>query len=139
MKTLLRKIYAPVAFDIMFALAAVFFATAAIVSIGTGLPAIAPATDPLAKLLSFFGLIAAGVVVSIGSTRLDHKLADDFVYHLLTKSAFIAIFGFIFFAVFWEVLVADTLGGIPGYGMVTVIMLCWSLSWFYSRWRGTGA
>jgi hypothetical protein len=57
----------------------------------------------------------------------------------MTKSAFIAMFAVFFTLALWEVLLADRLGGVSSYAVVGVIVAAWSLSYFYTRLRGTRA
>jgi hypothetical protein len=126
-------------FDFVFGLAGLTGLAGLVISGYHGGPAIPPAPDPLVKGAALVGVVVAGWLLAIQSTRLDQKLADDFVYEMLTKSAFIGMMGFIFIVVLWQVLLAHTLGGLTEYATIGILVDAWSLSYFYTRVRGTGA
>jgi hypothetical protein len=138
MLKIMKKLYSPGIFDALFGVAGALGAVGLILEGGRHYPAISP-TDPMTKGLAGIAVVVASVVLAISTTRLDQKLADDFLYQTLTKSAFIAMFGILFTAVLWQLLLARDLGGLSSFAMVGVLVTAWSLSWFYTRLRGTRA
>ena len=44
---------------------------------------------------------------------------------------------FFFVAAIWEVLFYPSMGSLSFYTMIAVVAAAWSLSWFYTRIRGT--
>src|SRR5690349_14286941 len=137
MRGLLKRMYSPASFDALFAVAGVLAFAGLLRSAGQAYPAITPAAEPLAKGATLCGIVLASAFLAIVATRFDQKHADDFVFHTLTKSAFVAIFIILFTMVIWETLVFDALGGLSTYTIVGVLVAAWSVSWFYTRLRGT--
>ena len=137
MAGLLKKMYQPISFDLLFGAAGTIGAIGLVLEASRSYPAIAAPAEPLTKGAALVGVTVASLALAITTTRLDQKMADDFVFHSLTKSAFIAMFVILFTAVFWQTILADDLGGISSYAMVGVLVVGWSLSWFYTRIRGT--
>ena len=139
MAGLMKKLYSPAAFDALFGVAGALGLAGLVIDAGRAYPAIAPAAEPLAKGGTLAGVLLASAILAIASTRFDQKQADDFVFHTLTKSAFIAMFAFFFTLAFWEVRLNDNLGGLSSYTAIGVLVAAWSVSWFYTRLRGTRA
>jgi hypothetical protein len=137
MAGLLKKMYHPISFDLLFGAAGLLGIAGLVLESGRSHPAIEAAAEPLTKGAALFGVTVASAALAVATTRLDQKMADDFVFHSLTKSAFIAMFVILFTAVFWHTLLARTLGGISSYSLVGVLVVGWALSWFYTRLRGT--
>ena len=137
--TLKKKLYSPVLFDVLFALAGMLGLAGLVLDAGRAYPAIAPAAEPLGKGASLAGVLLAAAVLAIVSTRFDQKHADDFLFQTLTKSAFIGMFTSFFTLAFWEVLFTQQLGGLSSYAMVGILVASWSLGYLYTRLRGTGA
>jgi hypothetical protein len=139
MKSLTRKLYAPALFDVLFAGAGLVSLGGLAASAGHASPAIVAAAEPLAKGATLVGVVCAAVLLAAQTARVDQKLADDFLFHTLTKSAFIGMFGAIFTAALWEAVTDGGLGSLSSYTMLGVAVASWSLSYFYTRLRGTGA
>jgi hypothetical protein len=137
MRTLTKILYSTATFDALFAAVGLVALSGLALSAGHGIPAIEPAASPLAKGAAVVGALVGGAALASQTSRLDQKLADDFLYHTLTKSAFIAIMAFVFAAVLWVVLFQHSLGGLSSSSMVALIVGAWSLSYFYTRVRGT--
>jgi hypothetical protein len=130
--------YSPRAFDVLFALLGIICASLFVQWSGVEIPAIAPAANPLAKGAALTGVAIAGSVLSTLSTKFDQKWADDYVFQTLSKSALMAVIGFIFAAVLYTLLFAENLGRVSSYGMIALLCACWSVSYFIVRLRGTG-
>lgn len=139
MPALLKKIYSPAVFDALFGLLGLVGLAGLMIEAGRAYPAIAAAAEPLVKGGSLVAVLLASAMLSIASTRFDQKQADDFLFHTLTKSAFIAMFTIVFTAVLWKVLLAGNLGGWSSNAMLGVLVAAWSVGWFYTRIRGTRA
>jgi hypothetical protein len=138
MPSLIKRMYSLPLFDGLFVLAGTLGAVGLVMDAGRAYPAIEAAGNPLMKGATLAGVVLASAIVSVISTRFDQKHADDFLYHTLTKSAFIAMFTFFFTLALWEGLFNDTLGGLSSYAAIGALVAAWSLSWFYTRIRGTG-
>jgi hypothetical protein len=134
---LLKKMYQPISFDVLFGVAGTIGTVGLVLEGSRPYPAIAAAAEPLTKGAALVGATIGSALLAIVSTRLDQTMADDFVFHSLTKSAFIGMFVILFTAVFWQTILADNLGGLSSYAMIGVLVVGWSLSWFYTRIRGT--
>lgn len=132
-----KKLYTPAAFDGLFALTGVVAATGLVLDAGRAYPAISAA--PLTKGASLLGVMVAALALAIASTRFDQKMADDFLFHSLTKSAFIAMFVMLFTAVLWDILFSRNVGMYSSNTSVAVMAAAWAMSWFYTRLRGTRA
>jgi hypothetical protein len=137
MSGLLKRMYTPISFDLLFGTAGTIGMVGLVLEGSRPYPAIAAAAEPLTKGAALVGVTIASAVLAIVSTRLDQKMADDFVFHTLTKSAFIGMFVILFTAVFWQTLLADKFGGLSSYSMIGVLVVGWALSYFYTRLRGT--
>lgn len=134
-----KTFYSPLLFDCLFALSGALGVTGIVLDAGRAYPAIAPAAQPLAKGAALVGAIVAAGLVAIVTTRFDQKHADDFLFHTLTKSAFVAMFTLVFALALWQVLFAARLGGVSSYATIGVLVASWSLGYFYTRVRGTGS
>jgi hypothetical protein len=132
-----KRLYSPLLFDCLFAASGVLGVIGVVLDVGRAYPAIAPAAQPLTKGAAVVGATLAAGLVAIVTTRFDQKHADDFVFHTLTKSAFIAIFTVLFALALWQMLFASTLGGVSSYATIGVLVASWSFSYFYTRVRGT--
>ena len=139
MPGLVKRLYSPLLFDCLFALSGALGVTGVVLDANRAYPAIASAAQPLVKGAVLVGAIVAAGLVAIITTRFDQKHADDFLYHTLTKSAFIAIFTLSFALALWQMLFAARLGGVSSYATIGVLVASWSLSYFYTRVRGTGS
>lgn len=134
-----KRLYSPLLFDGVFAVTGALAVVGMVLDVSRAYPAIAPAAQPLIKGAALVGaVVVAGLVATI-TTRFDQKHADDFVYHTLTKSAFIAMFTLLFALTLWQMLFAARMGGVSLYATLCVLMLSWSFSYFYTRVRGTGS
>lgn len=134
-----KRLYSPLLFDCLFALSGVFGVTGVVLDASRAYPAIAPAAQPLAKGLALVGAVVAAGLIAIVTTRFDQKHADDFLFHTLTKSAFIAMFTLFFALALWQTLFAARLGGVSSYATIGVLVASWSFGYFYTRARGTGS
>jgi hypothetical protein len=139
MPGLIKKLYSPPMFDALFALAGSLGVAGLVLDVGRYYPAIEPASQPIVKSGILIAAIIAAALLAVASTRFDQKHADDFLFHTLTKSAFIAMFTVFFTLVLWELLFADGHGGLSSYAIVGILVASWSVSWFYTRLRGTRA
>ena len=139
MPGLVKKLYSPPLFDTLFGVAGALGLVGVVLDAGRAYPAIAAAAEPLAKGGSLAAVLLVSTILAIAATRFDQKQADDFLFHTLTKSAFVAMFIMLFTMVIWETLLADNLGGWSSHAMIGVLVAAWSVSWFYTRLRGTRA
>jgi hypothetical protein len=139
MPALLKKLYSPLLFDTLFGIAGAMGFVGLVLDAGRAYPAIIPAAEPLTKGGTLAAVLLASAIVAIVSTRFDQKHADDFLFHTLTKSAFVGMFTILFTAALWETLLADNLGSLSSYSMVGVLVAAWAVGWFYTRLRGTRA
>ena len=139
MKSILRAMYSPLSFDILFALLAAICATLLVNWSGMDIPPIAPASDPLTKGAALAAVAVVGALLGTASTRFDQAWADDYVFQTLCKSALVGIMGFVFAIVIWSVLVADKLGRISSLSTFALLFATWSVGYFIVRLRGTGA
>jgi hypothetical protein len=110
-----------------------------VLDVGRPYPAIEAAAEPLAKGGTLIGAILVSAILAAVSARIDQKHADDFLFHTLTKSALIAMLTSFLALAFWEMLFVDRLGGVSSHAMIGVLVASFSLSYFYTRLRGTGA
>lgn len=134
-----KRLYSPLLFDGVFAVTGALAVAGMVLDVSRAYPAIAPAAQPLIKGVALVGaVVLAGLVATI-TTRFDQKHADDFVYHTLTKSAFIAMFTLLFALTLWQMLFAARMGGVSLYTTLCMLMVSWSFSYFYTRVRGTGS
>jgi hypothetical protein len=132
-----KRLYSPLLFDCLFAASGALGAIGIVVDVSRAYPAIAPAAQPLTKGAAVIGATIVAGLVAIVTTRFDQKHADDFVFHTLTKSAFIAIFTVLFALALWQMLFAARMGGVSSYATIGVLVASWSLAYFYTRLRGT--
>jgi len=139
MQGLLKKLWSPPVFDLMFGGLGLLCLTMLVLRAGDGFPPIAPAAQPLVKGAAVVGIIVVSGILAIFSTRLDQKLADDFMFHTLSKSAFMGMMGFLFTAILWHIFLAPRLGSLSFFSMVMVAMVVWSFCYLLTRLRGTGA
>ena len=139
MTNLARRIYSPLAFDTIFGICAVASAIMLWFGAGHAVPAIAPPAEPWHKGAALIGIVLTGGALASATTRLDQKLADDFVFQVLAKSAFIGLCVFIFAVVLWTLLFENSLGALSGFTVFCLAMGGWSFGYFYTRLRGTGA
>ncbi len=137
--TLKQIMYSPILFDTIFAVAGAISIVGLAMSTGNAMPAIEAADNAFAKGGALVVLVLAGVLLATHSTRLDQRCADDYLFMTLAKSAFIGMMAFILASAFWEALFADNLGRISSYATLGVAVAAWSLAYFYTRIRGTGA
>lgn len=139
MPGLVKALYSPRMFDFVFAVGGAVGLAGILLTGGTAFPAIAAAASPLAKGGALVGVVLAGAALSSQTTRIDQQLADDFVFHTLAKSALVAMMATIFALTLWYLLFQHSMGVFGPHVMVGMIVLTWSLSYFYTRWRGTRA
>jgi len=139
MLKLARKMYSPALFDVMFAAVGILGVAGVMLSAGRAVPPIELAESPLMKGGALLGTMIAALFLIIQTTRLDQKCADDFLFQTLTKSAFMALMTYIVGSAFWEAVLADNLGNFSQQTTIGIVVLLWSLTYFYTRWRGTGA
>ena len=140
MPAILKKLYySPRSFDVVFGVAGALSVTGIVLDVGRSYPAVEASAEPLVKSSALLGAIVASAMLAAVSARIDQKHADDFVFHTITKSALIAMLTSFFALAIWQMLFADKLGGVSSHTMIAVLVTSWSLSWFYTRVRGTGA
>jgi formate-dependent nitrite reductase membrane component NrfD len=138
--TLKRIYYSPRAFDVLFGVAGSLSLAGIVLDAGRPYPAIEAAAEPLEKGGALIGAILASAILAVICARIDQKHADDFVFHTLTKSALIAMLASFFALAVWQVLFAGKFGDVSSSRtMVAILVASWSLSYFYTRLRGTGA
>src|SRR5688572_17365059 len=130
-----KRLYSPLLFDCLFAVSGALGVVGVMLDASRAYPAIAPATQPITKGAALLGAIVAAGLVAIATTRFDQKHADDFVFHTLTKSAFIAMFTMLFALALWQMLFAARLGGISSYAAIGVLVASWSFGYLYTRVR----
>lgn len=139
MQGFLRRLYSPRMFDLMFGGLGALCLTSLVLRAGDGAPPIAPADQPLVKGAAVVGVIAVCSVLSIYSTRLDQKLADDYMFHTLSKSAFMGMMGFLGSSILWHIFLARSMGPLSFFSMVMAAFVVWSFCYLITRLRGTGA
>lgn len=139
MPGLMKKIYNPILFDVLLGIAGAVAIGGVLLTAGNSVPAIEAAADPLRKGATLIGAIVASAAIIVVAARYDQKMADDFLFHTITKSSFIGMMTFIFAAALWEALFVDDLGGLSSSTMIGMAVAALSLSWFYTRIRGTRA
>tara|TARA_A100001391_G_scaffold53249_2_gene32462 strand:+ start:4229 stop:4648 length:420 start_codon:yes stop_codon:yes gene_type:complete len=139
MRHFLKSMYEPRYLDLLFGVLAALSITLIAISAGGGAPAIQALESGWVKALALLGSAIAVTVISTKTTDLDQKLADDFIFMTLTKSALITVMALLIWLVLWEVLFASSLGSIPGYGVLTILLAIWSTAYFLTRWKGTRA
>lgn len=139
MGQLSKKIYSPVLFDCLFGLAGALGIAGILLDTGRAYSAIEPVAGDLTRGGALLGVILAGVLLAVLAARLDQKCADDYVFQTLTKSAYIAFFTCFFVLALWQAFFVSRLGGLSSPTIVGILVLAWSLSWFYTRIRGTRA
>lgn len=137
MSDFVKKLYSPLLFDCLFGLAGAVALTGVMADASRTYPAISPAAQPVAKSAALIGALLAAALMAILTARFDQKHADDFIFHTLTKSAFIAMFTTFFALALWQALFAANLGGVSSYATIGMLIASWSLSYFYTRVRGT--
>jgi hypothetical protein len=133
-----KRMYSPLRFDALFATTGILAVIGIVLSTTRPYPAIAAAAQPLVKGAAIIGAILVAGMIAVVSTRHDQKRADDYLFHILTKSAFIAIFTLFFTLALWQVLLVPILGGVSTHTTIGVLAASWSLAYFYTRTRGTG-
>ncbi|MEQ7874902.1 hypothetical protein ABDK56_12970 [Sphingomonas sp. ASV193] len=138
MAGLMRKFYSPLSCDLLFAGAGLAGAVGLVVDVTRSYPAIAPSAG-IAKGAALVGAVVAAAVLAMLTTRFDRRHADDFVFHTLTRSAFTAMFTTLFALAIWQVAFVTRLGGVSSYATIGVMVVSWSLAYFATRLRGTGA
>jgi len=138
MTSLRKKLHSPPVFDTLFGLAAITSLAGVVIDVGRSYPAI-EAAKPLPKGGALLAVILASLVLSIVSARSDRQMADDFVYNTLKQSALVGMMTFFFTLAVWQALLAHQFGAISSYGVIAVLIACWSLSYFYTRIRGTNS
>lgn len=134
-----KRLYSPLLFDCLFALSGAFGVIGVVLDAGRAYPAIAAAAQPLTKGAALFGAVVAAGLAAMVTSRFDQKHADDFLFHTLTKSAFIAMFTLFFALALWQTVLAERLGGVSSYATIGMLVVSWSLAYFYTRVRGTGS
>ncbi|MEO6154024.1 MAG: hypothetical protein ABIT09_03415 [Croceibacterium sp.] len=132
-----KTLYSPVAFDALFALGGTLAFAGMVLDMRHAYPAIESATQPLAKGGSLIAVLLAATLLAVASTRFDQKMADDFLFHTLTKSAFVAMFIVLFTAVGWHILLEQKFGMFSSNVAIAILAAAWAVSWFYTRVRGT--
>jgi len=139
MSGLMRKLYSPRVFDVLFGIAGVLSIGALVAATGHGYPPVVASANPLAKGGILVAVLVASTLLGIASVRFDQKTADDYLFLILTKSAYLAMFTTFFTGAMWELLLADSLGGLTSQVMIGLLIASWSLAYLYTRLRGTGA
>ena len=137
MRGWLRNIYSPPAFDVAFALVFLAGAGGVLQSSDNAFPAIAAAADPLLKAGVVVLVACASLALAAGTIRLDQKLADDFVFQTLLRSAYLGSLTFLLSVVMWQLMIASNLGELPPPALIALWMLAWALGWLVARLRGT--
>ena len=139
MFSLVRKIYSPVAFDVLFAAAGVFSVFGLYRLAATPIPAIVTAETPGEKVAAIVAVVLVSVVASTVTTRIDQLCADDFMFHTLTKSAMMGLIGFFIASMAWYSALVTRFGAISSFSMVMLALACWCVAYFITRIRGTRA
>lgn len=139
MTKIFRKVYSPVAFDILFASMALIALFSVLASAGRDFQVFQGPVDPVRKGLTFVAIVIAAAFCACISAKLDQRLADENTFQTLGKSAIIGNIGFIFTFVAWHVLAASTLGSLPPAFVIAALICCWSIGYFYTRITGTRA
>lgn len=86
-------------------------------------------------ILALAGMtLLASVLAAIGS-RFDRGMIEDFHYRLMAQGAIVAVVSTLVVAVMADIM-WDGLAMLGGEHMVMVLMLGWSVGYFYHRWRG---
>jgi hypothetical protein len=139
MRRLVKTLYSTLLFDCVFGVAGIIGLIGIFLAGGLAYPAIEVAASPLAKGAALVGVVLAGGALASQTTRIDQQLADDFVFQTLTKSALIGMMATIFALVLWFVLFQHEMGVFGPHVVVGVIVSAWSISYFFTRIRGTRA
>lgn len=139
MGQLAKKIYSPILFDCLFGLAGTLGIVGILIDTGRAYNAIEPVAGDLTRGGALLGVILGGMLLAILAARIDQKCADDYVFQTLTKSAYIAFFTCFFVLALWQAFLASRLGELSSPTIIGILVLAWSLSWFYTRIRGTRA
>ena len=139
MLSLIKRIYSPVAFDILFAGAGLFSIYSLFRLAVTPIPPIVTSESPGAKVAAIVGVILVSSLVATVSTRIDQLLADDFMFRTLTKSAMVGLMSFFIASVVWYSMFVGSFGAISSFSMVMLALACWCVAYFITRVRGTGA
>ena len=139
MSGFMRKLYSPRVFDWLFGFAGLVSIGAVIPATGNAYPAVSASDNPLLKGGMLVAVLLASALFAIAAARFDQKKADDYLFIVLTRSAYVGLFTLLFTAVLWELLLAETLGGLTSQVMIGLLVASWSLGYLYTRLRGTGA
>ncbi|MXO59651.1 hypothetical protein GRI89_08870 [Altererythrobacter salegens] len=131
--------YSPRTFDLVFAGAGLLAVFGLVSLAGKPFPAIEAPDSPLLKGVIVLAVVIAGGAMSLVTTRVDQKCADDFVFSTLTKSAFQGFMGYILASTLWEVLFSHSIGAISTPISMMIAMGSWSLAYLLTRWKGTRA
>lgn len=137
MAGLMRKLYSPRVFDWMFGFAGLVSMGGLVAATGNAYPVVSASAEPLIKGGALLGVLFGSSLMAVAAARFDQKKADDYLFSLLTRSAYIGMFGLLFTAVAWELLLARNLGGLTSQVMLGLTAASWSLGYLYTRLRGT--
>jgi hypothetical protein len=139
MARLMRTLYSPRVVDGLF----VFGAGAGVLGIlnlaANPVAATAAAAGPLAKGCALLAVALAGVILAAFAIRIDQKLADDYVFQTLLKSAYVSSIGFMFALMGWHLVVEPKMGALGTPTIMCLWILTWSIGWLVARLTGTRA
>jgi len=139
MTSLLKQMYRPGAFDSLFAFIGLISVYGIYYSLTDMDRVVVTPGDPLPKALALLGAVLLSTIIASLMNRFEQRMADDFTFQTLSKSSMIAIFGYIFALAGWEFLFRADFGSIPQRTTLAMLILTWSLAYFYTRFRGTRA
>lgn len=139
MTSLLKIMYRTAAFDGLFAVIGLLSAYGIYYSLGDTAPVVEVASDPLSKGLALVATVLVTTMIASLINHFDQRFTDDFTFQTLAKSAMIALFAFMFAFMAWGILFQREFGEIPQRTSLAMLIVAWSLAYFYTRWRGTRA
>lgn len=139
MSKLARKLWSPLAFDILFGLGAIWSFAMMFVTAISPEAAIASPDHPLRKGGAVILLILISVLIACFTLKKDLPKTDDFTFMTLGKSALIGMFAFGFFAAIWAALFDEQIGELSGLTVSLGVFACWSVGYLYTRIVGTSA
>jgi len=139
MPGLMKKLYSPVACDVMFAVVGLASVLSMFRLAATPIAAIVPPDNPIAKGAAILAAVLAGSLVSILTSRIDQTSADDFVFGTLTKSALMGMMAFLLASAGWYVALVHSFGALSSFSMIMLAVACWTVCYFIVRLRGTSA
>jgi len=138
MRAVLKAMYSPRSFDLLFGVLGIICMILLYQWSNIPIPAIEPSDEPGKRVAVLFGVFVGASLLATATTRLDQTWAEDYVFRILSKSALVGIMGTVFAFVIWNALLGGSLGRLSSMGTIAVLLVCWSISYFIVRIRGTG-